>query len=65
MVLTTDKVPVLFCAFNKLNEQGFYKRTTYCTVKHLNNLIEQDHRHVKRCFAKFAEFQSFIMLHIR
>ncbi|EOO31121.1 hypothetical protein IIU_04739, partial [Bacillus cereus VD133] len=32
--------------------------TTHCTVKHLNNLIEQDHRHVKRRFAKSAGFQS-------
>jgi len=57
-VLTTDKAPALHCAFNKLKEQGFYKRTTHCTVKHLNNLIEQDHRHVKRRFAKSAGFQS-------
>ncbi|WP_229188714.1 IS6 family transposase, partial [Bacillus cereus] len=41
MVLTTDKAPALLCAFKKLKEQGFYKRTTHCTVKHLNNFIEQ------------------------
>ncbi|MEB9684729.1 IS6 family transposase [Bacillus thuringiensis serovar pingluonsis] len=57
-VLTTDKAPALLCAFNKLKEQGFYKRTTHCTSKHLNNLIEQDHRHVKKRFAKSAGFQS-------
>ncbi|PEU91490.1 IS6 family transposase, partial [Bacillus thuringiensis] len=57
-VLTTDKAPALLCAFNKLKEQGFYKRTTHCTVKHLNNLIEQDHRHVKRRFVKSAGFQN-------
>ncbi|MBY0041043.1 IS6 family transposase, partial [Bacillus cereus] len=57
-VLTTDKAPALLCAFKKLKEQGFYKRTTHCTFKHLNNLIEQDHRHVKRCFAKSAGFQN-------
>ncbi|PED40208.1 IS6 family transposase [Bacillus cereus] len=57
-VLTTDKAPALLCAFKKLKEQGFYKRTTYCTIKHLNNLIEQDHRHVKGRFAKSAGFQS-------
>jgi putative transposase len=57
-VLTTDKAPALLCAFNKLKEQGFYRRTTHCTVKHLNNLIEQDHRHVKRRFAKSTGFQS-------
>ncbi|MDY7962765.1 IS6 family transposase [Bacillus thuringiensis] len=57
-VLTTDKAPALLCALNKLKAQGFYKRTTHCTVKHLNNLIEQDHRHVKRRFAKSSGFQS-------
>ncbi|RAN84840.1 IS6 family transposase [Bacillus sp. SRB_331] len=57
-VLTTDKAPALLCAFNKLKEQGFYRRTTHCTVKHLNNLIEQDHRHVKGRFAKSTGFQS-------
>ena len=56
-VLTTDKAPALLCAFNKLREQGFYKHTTHCTIKHLNNLIEQDHRHIKRRFSKFAGFQ--------
>lgn len=57
-VLTTDKAPALLCAFKKLKEEGFYKHTNHCTVKYLNNLIEQDHRHIKRRFAKFAEFQS-------
>ncbi|MFZ7936115.1 IS6 family transposase [Bacillus thuringiensis] len=55
-VLTTDKAPALLCAFNKLKEQGFYKHI--CTIKHLNNLIEQDHRHVKRRFVKSAGFQN-------
>ncbi|WP_242321804.1 IS6 family transposase [Bacillus cereus group sp. BfR-BA-01354] len=57
-VLTTDKAPALLCAFKKLKEQGFYKHTTHCTLKHLNNLIEQDHRHVKRRFAKSGGFQN-------
>ncbi|MED2955755.1 DDE-type integrase/transposase/recombinase, partial [Bacillus thuringiensis] len=37
---------------------GFYVHITHCTVKHLNNLIEQDHRHVKRRFAKSSGFQN-------
>ncbi|RAN87326.1 IS6 family transposase [Bacillus sp. SRB_28] len=57
-VLTTDKAPALLCAFNKLRKQGFYSNTTHCTIKHLNNLIEQDHRHVKRCFSKSSGFQN-------
>ncbi|HEK9103807.1 TPA: IS6 family transposase, partial [Bacillus pseudomycoides] len=28
------------------------------TIKHFNNLIEQDHRHVKRRFVKSAGFQN-------
>ncbi len=49
---------MLLCAFNKLREQGFYKHTTHCTIKHLNILIEQDHRHIKRRFSKSTGFQS-------
>ncbi|WP_255287384.1 IS6 family transposase [Bacillus pseudomycoides] len=56
--LTTDKAPALLCAFKKLRKQGFYSNTTHCTIKHLNNLVEQDHRHVKRRFAKSAGFQN-------
>ncbi|HDR5354461.1 TPA: IS6 family transposase [Bacillus thuringiensis] len=57
-VLTTDKAPALLCAFKKLKHNGFYVHTKHCTVKHLNNLIEQDHRHVKRRFSKSSGFQS-------
>lgn len=57
-VLTTDKARDLLCAFNKLKEQSFYKRTIHCTSKHLNNLIEQDHRHIKQRFSMSAGFQS-------
>ncbi|EJS46500.1 IS6 family transposase [Bacillus nitratireducens] len=57
-VLTTDKAPALLCAFKKLKKNGFYVRTKHCTVNYLNNLIEQDHRHVKRRFAKSAGFQN-------
>ncbi|QWH64169.1 IS6 family transposase (plasmid) [Bacillus mycoides] len=57
-LLTTDKAPALLCAFKKLRNNGFYTHTTHCTIKHLNNLIEQDHRHVKRRFVKSAGFQS-------
>ena len=58
MVLTTDKAPALICTFNKLRKKGFYQTTLHCTIKHLNNLIEQDHRHVKRHFSKSAGFQN-------
>ncbi|MED1565749.1 IS6 family transposase [Bacillus paramycoides] len=57
-VLTTDKAPALLCAFKKLKKNGFYVHTKHCIVKHLNNLIEQDHRHIKRRFAKSSGFQN-------
>ncbi|WP_243526908.1 IS6 family transposase [Bacillus pseudomycoides] len=57
-VLTTDKAPALLCAFKKLKAKGFYKNTVHCTVKHMNNRIEQDHRHVKRRFARSSGFQT-------
>ncbi|OTW44540.1 transposase [Bacillus thuringiensis serovar mexicanensis] len=37
---------------------GSYQTTIYCTIKHLNNLIEQDYRHVTRRFARSAGFQN-------
>ncbi|QWH64180.1 IS6 family transposase (plasmid) [Bacillus mycoides] len=57
-VLTTDKAPALLCAFKKLKYNGFYVHTKHCTVEHFNNLIEQNHRHIKRRFVKSAGFQS-------
>ncbi|EOO58575.1 hypothetical protein IKE_06260 [Bacillus cereus VD196] len=57
-VLTTDKAPVLLCVFKKLQKDNYYTHTKHCTIKHRNNLIEQDHRHVKRLFAKSSGFQS-------
>ncbi|MGK8429821.1 IS6 family transposase [Bacillus cereus] len=57
-VLTTDKAPALLCALKKLKHNGLYVHTKHCTIKHLNNLIEQDHRHIKHCFVKSAGFQN-------
>ncbi len=57
-VLTTDKTPALLCAIKKLKYSGFYMHTKHCTVKHFNNLIEQDHRHIKGGFVKSTGFQN-------
>ncbi|MEB9683004.1 IS6 family transposase, partial [Bacillus anthracis] len=57
-VLTTDKAPALLCVLKKLKTNVFYVHTKHCTVKHFNNLIKQDHRHIKRLFAKSAGFQN-------
>lgn len=44
-----ENVPVITSAFKKLKEYGgFYQGTEHRTIKYLNNLIEQDHRPVKR-----------------
>lgn len=47
-VLVTDKAPSITCAFKKLQKNGFYQHTEHRTVKYLNNLIEQDHRPIKK-----------------
>ncbi len=47
-VIVTDKAPSIASAFRKLQKQGVYSETEHRTVKYLNNLIEQDHRPVKR-----------------
>ncbi|PEY99717.1 IS6 family transposase [Bacillus sp. AFS018417] len=57
-ILTTDQAPALLCAFKKLKKKGLYQHTKHCTIKHFNNLIEQDHRHVKRRFVKSSGFQT-------
>ncbi len=57
-VLTTDKSPSLLCVFKKLQKYHYYRHTKHCTIKYRNNLIEQNHRHVKRRFVKSAGFQN-------
>ncbi len=54
----TDKAPVLLFVFKKLKEQGFDKHTIHCTIKRLNNFLEQNYSRVKCCFVKFAGFQN-------
>ncbi len=46
--IVTDKAPSLGSAFKKLQSVGLYTKTEHRTVKYLNNLIEQDHRPIKR-----------------
>ncbi|WP_412021429.1 IS6 family transposase [Enterococcus faecalis] len=47
-VLVTDKAPSIRSAFKKLQKVNLYTKTEHRTVKYLNNLIEQDHRPIKR-----------------
>ena len=46
--IVTDKAPSLGSALRKLQSVGLYTKTEHRTVKYLNNLIEQDHRPIKR-----------------
>lgn len=47
-VLITDKAPSIGSVFKKLQKNGLYTKTEHRTVKYVNNLIEQDHRPIKR-----------------
>lgn len=47
-VLVTDKAPSLACAFRQLKSVGFFESTIHRTSKYLNNIIEQDHRPIKK-----------------
>ena len=47
-VLVTDKAPSISRAFKKLQKNDLFTKTAHRTVKYLNNLIEQDHRSIKR-----------------
>ena len=47
-VLVTDKAPSLSSAFNRLHSEGLFSKTEHRTNKYLNNIIEQDHRHIKK-----------------
>ncbi|MCC2329303.1 transposase [Bacillus wiedmannii] len=57
-MITTDKVPSILNVSNNIESAMLYKHTTHCTIKHLNNLITQGHRHIKRLY-----FKVFAILH--
>lgn len=63
-VLITDKALSLLCAFKKLRNNDFYTHTTHCTVKHLNNLIEQIIVMLKDALSNLQDFKVFVMLHV-
>jgi Transposase and inactivated derivatives len=44
----TDKASSIGSVFRKMQDNGLYVKTEYRTVTYLNNLIEQDHRAIKR-----------------
>jgi len=57
-VLVTDKAPSLSCAFNRLKEEGLFIFATHRTSKYLNNMIEQDHRHIKKRHKSYQSMRT-------
>ena len=47
-ILVTDKAPSLSCAFKQLQSEGLFDSTSHRTSKYLNNIVEQDHRFIKK-----------------
>jgi len=59
-VITVDKNPDYPVAIHELkNEKKLSKSVEIRQVKYLNNIIEQDHRSIKRIIAQMLGFQDF------
>ena len=51
-VITVDKNPAYFIAIHELkNEKKLSENVEIRQAKHLNNIVEQDHRSIKRIIA--------------
>ncbi len=59
-VITVDKNPAYPPAVDKLkNEKNLFKNVEIRQVRYLNNIIEQDHRSIKRIVNPMLGFHSF------
>ena len=59
-VITVDKNPAYPITIHELkNEEKLSKKVEIRQVKYLNNIIEQDHRSIKRIVNPMLGFQSF------
>jgi len=59
-VITVDKNPAYPPAIDKLkNDKMLHKNIGIRQIKYLNNIIEQDHRSIKRIVNPMLGFQSF------
>jgi len=59
-VIIVDKNPAYPIAINELkNEKKLSKNVEIIQVKYLNNIVEQDHRSIKRIITTMLGFQSF------
>jgi transposase-like protein len=59
-VINTDRAPIYSAAIPDLKQEGTLSRCRHRPVQYLNNILEQDHRAIKRVNAKqgFREFQA-------
>jgi transposase-like protein len=58
--ITVDKNPAYLCAIEQLKEDGeLWRRSRLRQCKFLNNIVEQDHRRVKRLVRPGLGFGSF------
>ena len=59
-VINVDKNPAYSHAFSKLvREQSLKKETKFRQSKYMNNIIEPDHRHIKRLYKTMSGFKDF------
>ena len=59
-VITVDKNPAYPAAIKELKEEGFLPEACEVRqIKYLNNIVEQDHRFIKRRVKPGLGFQSF------
>jgi transposase-like protein len=59
-VITVDKNPAYPPAIDKLkNEKNLFKNVEIRQTRYLNNILEQDHRSIKRIVNPMFGFQSF------
>jgi IS6 family transposase len=59
-LITVDKNPAYPSAIDKLkNDKILPKNIGIRQIKYLNNILEQDHRSIKRIFNPMLGFQSF------
>ncbi|HEL8519399.1 TPA: IS6 family transposase, partial [Listeria monocytogenes] len=57
-VIVTDKAASLTVALDRLKNQGYFQQTEHRKMKYLNNLIEQDHRTIKKRSKKYQKIRT-------
>jgi transposase-like protein len=59
-VITTDKYAATFATIkNEIKLKRFHSKTKHRSSKYMNNIIEQDHRHIKRITNNMLGFKHF------